>query len=102
MRFDCNKHRIDVSQLLVVIEAQNPAAVGFAVHIQNAEVHGAGFFAEFRVFLPPDLEDAGVLYSGLMIEVEGVEDQRLILRVEDAAEGLAGAAAAVYIEYAGY
>src|ERR1700722_16522398 len=99
MRFHGDEDCIHFGHLFRIIEAQNPAAVRFAVHVQNPQIHGASFFAKFRRFLlSPDLEDAGILYSRLMIKVKGVKDKRFILCVEDASVWLTCAASAVYIE----
>jgi hypothetical protein len=52
----------------------------------------------FRIFAAPHLENAGVLYSRLVIRLKSVEDQRLVLRVNIPPLGLAGPTAAIDIE----
>ena len=97
-RFDGDEDGVNFRELLGIVQAQNPAAVQFAVHVENTEIRGMCLLAWFVISLSPDLEGAGVLYSRFTIEIEGVKDQRLVLGVEDAAEGFAGPAAAVDVE----
>jgi len=52
-------------------------------------------------FLPQTWKVLAFFDSGLVIEIEGIEDERLALGVEDAAKGLAGTAYAVYVEDVG-
>ena len=40
MRFNGDENRIDFRQLLRIVGAQYPAAIGLIVHVQNAKIHG--------------------------------------------------------------
>src|SRR5258708_8486144 len=57
--------------------------------------------ARIHVTLAPDLECAGVLDSGLVVQIEGVENQRLVLRVKNPAKRFSGPAAAVDVKNIG-
>ena len=59
MRFHRDKYRIDFGELFRIVEAENPAAVRFAVHVQDTEIGGVVFLARFDVALTPDLKRAG-------------------------------------------
>jgi len=102
MRLNRYKHSIDLIQLFWIVRAEHPPTVRFAIHIQDAEIHGVRRAGRFSIALPPNLEDARVFDTGLMIEVKRVEHQRLVLSVKDATEGLACVAAAIHIENIGY
>ena len=82
VRFDRNKNSVDFGELFRIVEAQNPATVRFAIHVQNAEIRCAILLARFGISLSPDLESAGILDAGFVIEIERIEDQGLVLRVE--------------------
>src|SRR5882672_8612445 len=99
MRFYRDEYGIDCGKLSRVIETQNPAPVGLAVHVENTEIHGVRFLGEFRIFLAPYLEDTGRLHSSLTVEIEGIENQGLALCIKDPPKGLSGPAAAVHIEH---
>ena len=101
MGLNRNKDSINLGELFRIIQAQNPAAIRFAVHVQNAEIHCVVLLARFGVFLSPDLESAGILHSRLVIEIKSIKDQGLALGVEHAPKGLAGTAAAVHIKDVG-
>ena len=60
-----------------------------------------GLLFRLIISLPPDLEDAGVLHTGLVIEIKGVKNQRLVLRIKHATVRFAGSAAAIHIEDVG-
>src|ERR1700676_150964 len=95
---DGNKDSVNLSEFFRIFQAKNPAAVRFAVHVQDAEIHRAFFLARLGISLSPDLESACTLDAGLVIEVKSVKDQRFALSVKDTAKGLAGAAATVHIK----
>ena len=63
-----NKHSINLGELFRIIQAKNPPAIRFAVHIQNAEIHCVILLARFGVSLSPDLESAGILHARLVSE----------------------------------
>ena len=45
MGLNGNENSIDFGEMLGVVETKNPAAVGLAVHVEDAEVGGVGFFS---------------------------------------------------------
>jgi len=57
------------SELFRIVGAEHPAAGRFAVHIQNAEIHGMRGVVRFPHRAAPDLEDACIFDSRLMIEI---------------------------------
>jgi len=101
-RLDRYEDSVDLRKGLRVIETQDPPSVGLAVEIEDAEVEGTRRFALNRLFLAPGLKGAGFFHPRLPVEIEGVEQQRLSLRVEDAAEWFPCSAATVDIEDVSY
>ena len=71
---DGHKDCIDFSQLPWVVQAKHPPAIGFTIHVQNAEVHRMRFSIGFGVSLAPYLEGAGIPYAWLVIKVESVKN----------------------------
>lgn len=45
VRLDRDKDCINFGQLLRIIQAENPASVRFAVHVENAKIHGVNLLA---------------------------------------------------------
>ena len=72
MGLNRNEDRINFCQVFGIVEAKHPAPIRFTVHVEDAEIHGMGFLFRLIISLSPDLECAGVLHPGLVIEIEGV------------------------------
>src|SRR5438093_11229793 len=97
VRLDGDEDRIELSHLLRVVKAKDPAAIPLAVLIEDAEVDRR---ALRRFVSPPGLK-RGVLDTGLTIEIEGVEHERLALGIEDTTVGFARPAVARNVEDVG-
>src|SRR6266853_2393425 len=67
---DGDEDSVDLGELLGIIPPKNPAPVGVAVHVQNAQIHGARFCGQLGIPLAPYLEGTGVLDSRLAIEIK--------------------------------
>src|SRR6202007_1474597 len=86
---------VDLGQLLGIVEPHHPAAVGFVVHVKDTQIHRRSRLSLRGFTLAPDLEGAGVYDSGLPVEIERVENERLSLGIEHTAKRFLGAAAAI-------
>src|SRR5262249_44773016 len=58
VRLDRDKHRVNLRQLLRIINPHHPAAICLAVHIEYAKVRGQCLLSLRRFPLPPDLKTA--------------------------------------------
>src|ERR1700730_2622611 len=92
---DCDKNRVNFTELFWVVASQNPPTVGFVIHIKDTQIQRPSLAC-----LPPapGLEGAGVLEIRLVIKIKGIKDEGLALRVEDATEGLPRATTAIDIK----
>src|SRR3981081_3162386 len=98
MRFNRHEHSIDFRKMLGIVEAKNPAAIRLAVHVKDTEIRSVGFFSKLRISFSPNLEGAGVRAARLVIEIKGIKNQRLVLRIEHAAKRFTGTAAAIHVK----
>ena len=76
---DRHKHSIDVFERGGVVGLECPTTVGFIVHVENPEVHRMGLILRRTA---PHLNGLGVAIAGQLVQVEGVEDQRLPFGIE--------------------
>src|SRR5581483_10489923 len=83
VRLDGYKNGIDLGQSLGIIQLQNPALLGSIVLIEDAQIEGV---FPIRAAAPPGLKGLSML-AFLPIKIVSVEDQRLILRIEQATIG---------------
>src|SRR6266403_268549 len=97
-RLDRNKHRVNLRQLLGIVKAHHPSAIGFVVHVQNPQVQGQRLLSLRRLLLAPYLEGVGIHNPALAIEIERIKDESFALRVKHPAEWFFRAAAAIHIE----
>src|SRR5690349_9664238 len=81
---DSHKYRVDLLQLLGVIEFQHPAFLVGTVFVEDAEV---GRLLPVLPSATPSLEGRGFLETSLLVEVISVENQRFAFRVEHASVG---------------
>src|SRR6266576_610659 len=98
MRLDRYKYRIDLRQLLGIVEVHHPSAIRFIVHVENPQIQGQRPLSLGRLLLAPYLECIGIDEPTLSVEVERIENERLALRIKDPAKRFLRAAAAINIE----
>src|SRR5580700_1898297 len=84
IRFNGHENRVNLCQRFWIIKLQDPSFLGGVVFIENSQVQG---LAPIRPVLPPSLKRARRSDASLLIEIVGVEDERLSLGVEDTAVG---------------
>ncbi len=78
IRFDGDEYGINLSQPLGIIEFQHPAFFRCIIHVKDPKIE-----CLLRVGPSPSprLKSSGILQTRLLIEVVGVEDQRLSLPI---------------------
>src|SRR5258705_4937013 len=81
IRFDGDKDGVDLCQLFGIVAPKCPAAIGFVVYEENAEINGPVLG---RFILAPDLECARVLEAGLAVRIECVKNEGIALRIGNA------------------
>src|SRR5258708_15135952 len=74
VRLNCYEDGINFGQMLGIVEAQNPAAVLFAVHVEDAEGCGVGVFSRLALPLSPHLEPACILDSPAIVAIQNVKN----------------------------
>src|SRR5580704_3589958 len=77
--FDGHKNRINVLQRLWIVGLQNPALLAHVVFVENTKTEG---LLLVRSSTPPGLKRTRILDARLRVQIEGIEDQRLSLRVK--------------------
>src|SRR6266436_5894445 len=82
IRFHRHEDGIDLFELLRIIEFQYPSLLGSIVLVEDAEI-GSLLFVQSAA--APRLKRAGGLEPGLLVEIIGVENERLSFGVEDPA-----------------
>ena len=87
IRFDGDEYGINLSQPLGVIEFQYPAFLRGIVHVKDPQIERL-----LRVWAAPSprLKGSSILQPSLLIQIIGVEDQRLSPRIKHPAVGLLG------------
>ena len=70
MRLNRYEHLINLWQALRIIKSQNPATIGFAIQVKNAQIQ---WLSSPRLHSPPGLESAGIFEIRLTIKVEGIK-----------------------------
>src|SRR5580698_653299 len=97
-RFNSHENSLDLIENLRIIELQLPPTVVFVVFVKNTHAQGMVFVSLLQT---PGLECAGGAHSRLLIQIEGIEDERFVLGVENAAEGFRRpiVAVAIHIGY---
>src|SRR5580693_10586926 len=87
IRLDSYEYRVDLGQCFRVITLKNPALLRAIVLIENAEVDG---LLTVRAPPAPRLERAGTFQFGLLIQIVGIENQRLVSGIKDTTVRLPG------------
>ena len=95
VRFNGHKHGVNTCQLGRVVDSQHPTTVGLAIHVEYPQIQRLSPSCR----CPHAWKVSAFFNSCLVIQVEGVNNERLALSVKDAAKRLAGEAAAINIVY---
>src|SRR5882724_5505329 len=95
---DGDENGVDLRERRGVIEFHHPAAVCITVQVKDAHAEGTQIV---RTALAPCLIGAGILESSLFVEVEGVKNQRLSVRIKNSAKRLLCAAIRIDVEDVG-
>ena len=95
-RFDGHKNRVNFRQNARVLELEHPAVLFLIVYIEDSQTLGwaLGWPAG-----PPSLEGSIAPLGSPIAQVKGIKDQRLFLRVKDAAKSASLLAFAVHVEH---
>jgi hypothetical protein len=83
--FDRGEDRVDLGNGLCVVRLQHPAFLVRVILIKEAQAYGV---LPVGAAAAPGLKDPGLLDAGLLIQIVSIEDERFVLGVEHAPEGL--------------
>src|SRR5260370_5798828 len=81
----CDENRVDVRKSYRVVELQHPALLARVILIKDAQ---ANIVLMVGSTAAPCLKGTGILYSGLLIEIISIKDERFVLRIEHSSESL--------------
>src|SRR5437879_5664950 len=85
VRFEGNKHRVDLSNLLRIVYPQDPSPLRLVVRIEYPETLYARGLAQS---LAPSFELVLGARKSLFVQIKGIEDQRFSFCVEHPAKRL--------------
>ena len=89
-----HKNGVNVVQGLGVVCFQNPALLAEVVLVENAEAEDV---LPVRAAPAPGLEGTRIFYARLRIQIKGIENQSLALRIKDTSVGFVRLSSAGHI-----
>src|SRR5260370_39795838 len=95
-RLQRDKHRIDLAQNLGIVVFEHPPFLGLVVGVEDSETSGR--LSRPFFLTPHPVVVAGIL-DAVIVQVVGVDDQRLAFREEDSAEARSRLTLCIGVKY---